>query len=237
MKKVLLGIALAMGLAFGVLPEDVKECFKGVSCPGGKPDHGVLPLDLAELSEYDAERCLNDKTGEVCYKAGRGEMRYGSAVITIYTDTNKFARQFLYLDRACDLNYAPGCIALSVLYLNRKMYAFPKHALEVSKKVCDLNDGDGCKAVGNVYDNSFGTTPKELIDYKKAVEFFKKGCDLNDGGACNNLGFAYAVGRGVKTNETQAKKFFQKSCKLGQKDGCTSLKNYTKSLKKKGKQK
>ena len=50
---------------------------------------------------------------------------------------------------------------------------------------------------------------------KKTIQLLNKSCNSGNTLACYNLAVAYEAGRDVKQNFTLAKKYYQKSCKLG----------------------
>ncbi|NPA11068.1 MAG: sel1 repeat family protein [Epsilonproteobacteria bacterium] len=59
--------------------------------------------------------------------------------------------------------------------------------------------------------------------YKKALKHFKQRCKNNDAYACGMSGYFFHKGFGVQKDAKKAMHFYQKGCKLGDKDSCTLL--------------
>ena len=59
-------------------------------------------------------------------------------------------------------------------------------------------------------------------DLEKAAEMFRKACDGDLESECYSLGVAYAQGKGVPQNNSEALKLYKKSCELTYMLGCES---------------
>ena len=104
-------------------------------------------------------------------------------------------------------------------------------AAQYYKKACDLNvanvEADGKKIVGNSCKNLAHLYYKGKgvrQNYYKFAELARRGCDLLDADSCELLGIAYSDGVGVPKSLQQAKRFFGKSCDLGNQRGCDEYK-------------
>ncbi|GAA8489888.1 hypothetical protein KKKH50_05390 [Helicobacter pylori] len=67
-----------------------------------------------------------------------------------------------YFEKACELNYAKGCVNLGSLYQgeglvigekNPRLKERLKKAVQYYSKACDLKDGEGCFLLGYIYMN------------------------------------------------------------------------------------
>lgn len=93
----------------------------------------------------------------------------------IYEDDKNYLKAKEYYEKACDMDYADGCLNLGMMYANgvgiihiiRKFFAI---------KDCDADNNKDCV----LYDeNSIEQ------DDKKAKEYLKKACDLGNKNGCN----------------------------------------------------
>ncbi len=101
-----------------------------------------------------------------------------------------FSKAKKYFEKACELNYAKGCVSLGGLYeseilvigeKNPRLKERLKKAIQYYVKACDLNDKFGCSTLGAMQ---------------------------------------YNIGKGVVKNEKQAMEKFEKACKLGKQEAC-----------------
>ncbi len=77
-----------------------------------------------------------------------------------------------YFEKACELNYAKGCVRLGGLYegenlvigeKNPRLKERLKKAIQYYVKACDLKDGEGCFLLGYIYElNGYGVVKKDL---------------------------------------------------------------------------
>lgn len=225
MKKVFLGVALAMGLAFGVLSEDVIEAIGKY----GNAWDGIETLEkrVEKYGQESAKKCL-DGDVKVCIRA-------------VHSDDKLvvFDADLPYIDKACDLGDINSCRRLGEIYMaelgyGKKVY-FPKHAVAPLEKACKAKDLRACERLGELYSNS-KLDQLGLYKPKKTIESFKKSCDSSKvdddywvrkyvSVACWNLGVSYENGKFVKANKTKAIEYYQKSCKFGYQKGCRKFRN------------
>ncbi|MCQ2665524.1 sel1 repeat family protein [Helicobacter pylori] len=96
-----------------------------------------------------------------------------------------------YFEKACNLNYAKGCVSLGGLYEgenlvigeNPRLKERLKKAIQYYSKACELEDGRGCGALGGLYEDGQGVE-KNLT---KAAQYISKACKLGDQKACEVL--------------------------------------------------
>ncbi|GAA8243165.1 hypothetical protein HpNP101_06530 [Helicobacter pylori] len=93
-----------------------------------------------------------------------------------------------YFEKACNLNYAKGCVSLGGLYegenlVIRREPRLKKRlekAIQYYSKACDLNDKFGCSKLGAMQYIGKGVVKNE----KQAMEKFEKACKLGKQEAC-----------------------------------------------------
>ncbi len=96
-----------------------------------------------------------------------------------------------YFEKACELNYAKGCVSLGSLYQgeglvigekNPRLKERLKKVVQYYSKACDLKDGEGCFLLGYIYElNGYGVIKKDL---KKAIQYYVKACELDYDWGC-----------------------------------------------------
>ena len=80
------------------------------------------------------------------------------------------------------------------------------------ESMCENEDAKSCFELGNKFEES--------KNYQKAGEFYKKACEMGFGDGCHNLGVIYYEAEGAEANKNLAKKYFGKSCELGNDEDC-----------------
>ncbi len=132
-----------------------------------------------------------------------------------------------YFEKACNLNYAKGCVSLGGLYegenlvigeKNPRLKERLKKAVQYYSKGCDLKDGEGCGFLGISYEYGYSGVVKK--DFKKAIQYYVKACELDNGNAC--LGILLRSYDG-KVNKQEAVQYYSKACELQNSMGCSSL--------------
>ncbi|QEF35667.1 sel1 repeat family protein [Helicobacter pylori] len=97
-----------------------------------------------------------------------------------------------YFEKACNLNYAKGCVSLGGLYegenlVIRREPRLKKRlekAIQYYSKACDLKDGEGCFNLGYIYElNGYGVEKNSI----KAAYFYSKACKLGFQKTCEIL--------------------------------------------------
>ncbi|NHB24110.1 sel1 repeat family protein [Helicobacter pylori] len=102
-----------------------------------------------------------------------------------------FTQAKKYFEKACNLNYAKGCVSLVGLYEGENLV---------------------------IGENPSEKLVKERL--KKAAQYYSKACDLKNDFGCSTLGAMQYIGKGVVKNEKQAAEKFEKACQLGHKEAC-----------------
>ncbi len=111
-----------------------------------------------------------------------------------------------YFEKACNLNYAKGCVSLGGLYEgenlvigeeNPRLKERLKKAIQYYSKACDLKDKFGCSKLGAMQYIGKGVVKNE----KQAMEKFEKACKLGKQEACEMVTY-----KGL--------------CELGHKEAC-----------------
>jgi len=77
-------------------------------------------------------------------------------------------------------------------------------------------DGDRTKSTVKAEHNGFEC---EYGDFDQCLEQ----CEIGNGDSCSNLGIMYVNGVGVKRDEVEAGKLYQKACDLSSPKGCYAL--------------
>ncbi|BAW63779.1 tetratricopeptide repeat protein [Helicobacter pylori] len=94
-----------------------------------------------------------------------------------------------YFEKACELNYAKGCVNLGSLYQgeglvigekNPRLKERLKKAVQYYSKACDLNDYHGCSTLGAMQYQGKIVVKNE----KQAMKKFEKACKLGYKEAC-----------------------------------------------------
>ena len=129
-----------------------------------------------------------------------------------------------YLQKGCDLNNKIACRYLGAMSWNKGDASIQQleQAKVFMEKGCDLGDGIACGYLSVIYndiDEANGQTSIPVKTMERNKHFLIKACDLNDGLSCFLLGGIYEV----KRDFAQAKKVYQRGCKLHDKDSCDAL--------------
>ena len=109
-----------------------------------------------------------------------------------------------------------GIIYIEDLYLDRLLaeaIEFEKNdktseALDIHLKLCRKDKGIACEKVGDLVAD---------IKNEKGRKYWNKACNLDEGGACYKLGQFWTD----QANPGNAKRFYEKACKLDVKDACS----------------
>ena len=90
----------------------------------------------------------------------------------------------VYYGKACDLNYAKGCIGLGNLYyLGQGVEQDYSKAKVYFTKACELANSDGCNYLGDLYYTD------QWLEYNasSAELYYDKSCTLGNKKGCGNL--------------------------------------------------
>ena len=114
---------------------------------------------------------------------------------------------------ACSLGHKEACKSLGLIYEKKQDGAL---ALEFYNRACELEDSDSCLLYARLLDVG------KIVKYnqKGALAALSRACELLNAKACQLLAQNHE-----KTNKELAKRFFAKSCELGEKSACASYKN------------
>jgi TPR repeat protein len=86
---------------------------------------------------------------------------------------------------------------------------------------CLKDDANRCTMLGIAHQSGVNGVPKSEAC---ATALFKRACDGNDRQGCQMLGNAYAYGLGVKRDDGEAARSFEKACALGEPLSCEAAK-------------
>ncbi|GAA9632607.1 Sel1-like repeat protein HcpC [Helicobacter pylori] len=128
-----------------------------------------------------------------------------------------------YFEKACELNYAKGCVSLGGLYegenlvigeKNPRLKERFKKAIQYYVKACELDNGNACLGILlRSYDGK--------VNKQEAVQYLSKACESNSGEGCYELGVFY---QGEKDKDLKkAVQYYSKACELQNSMGCSSL--------------
>ncbi|WP_187906545.1 tetratricopeptide repeat protein [Helicobacter pylori] len=125
-----------------------------------------------------------------------------------------------YFEKACELNYAKGCVSLGGLYegenlvigeKNPRLKERLKKAAQYYSKACELDDAGECVILS--------TRGDELANKQEVFQYLSKACELNSGSGCFMLGGLYHDREDLK----KAIQYYSKACDLNDKFGCYTL--------------
>ncbi|WP_341467093.1 tetratricopeptide repeat protein [Helicobacter pylori] len=123
-----------------------------------------------------------------------------------------------YFEKACNLNYAKGCVSLGGLYegenlvigeKNPRLKERLKKAIQYYAKACELDNAGGCVILS--------TRGDELANKQEVFQYLSKACELNSGSGCLMLGGLY------EKDFKKATQYYSKACDLNDKFGCSTL--------------
>ena len=141
-----------------------------------------------------------------------------------FSNNKNSAARDKYLQKACNLNDKLSCRFLGLIYWNGGKTS--KQNLEQAKalmeKGCDLGEGAACGDLAAIYsdlEKANGYITDSIEVFQRNQQLLTKACDLNDGLSCFLLGGIYEI----KRDFAQAKKVYQRGCKLHDKDSCDAL--------------
>ncbi|GAA8220089.1 hypothetical protein HpKG35_01130 [Helicobacter pylori] len=107
-----------------------------------------------------------------------------------------------YFEKACELNYAKGCVSLGGLYegenlvigeKNPRLKERLKKAVQYYSKACELQNSMGCSSLGDMH-----YIGESVVKNKKqAMEKFEKACELGYKQACKTVSYQTLCEQGV----------------------------------------
>ena len=129
------------------------------------------------------------------------------------TDVNVITAK---LNACCERKNAVCCGSMGKMYSRGKVLKLDRpKGYALMEKACGLGDGTACA--------SPGLEQMRKRDYKRARELFTLGCDKESKHACGLLGVLHRDGKGTPRDTAQARKFFDKACRLGADASCKAL--------------
>ncbi|MGL2411519.1 tetratricopeptide repeat protein [Helicobacter pylori] len=124
-----------------------------------------------------------------------------------------------YFEKACNLNYAKGCVSLGGLYEgknlvigeeNPRLKERLKKAIQYYVKACELDNGNACLGILlRSYDGK--------VNKQEVFQYLSKACELNSGSGCLMLGGLY------RKDFKKAAQYYSKACDLNDEFGCSTL--------------
>ena len=94
----------------------------------------------------------------------------------------------------------------------------PAGSTKAYARSCELGANNGC------FNTGFDYTHQQPPDNVKALRYFKLACDNDHAAACNEIGRIVGTGDGgQKVDFAVANEMFEKSCNLGDAQGCANL--------------
>ena len=206
-----------------------QELFKKV-CDAGLGDGCVNFAEMCNKEEKPSVGC--EPKIAMLEKACNSKQRYakGCYILSFFyqegqgvkRDHGKAAE---LNQRACDADLGVACVNLGFAYQHgRGVTQNHPYALNSYQKACNLGVARGCNNLGDLYKDGKGAAQ----NFAKAVELFNAACHSKqepDHHSCYSLGKLYFKGEGVEKNTQNALKLFDRACKLGNKNGCESLKS------------
>jgi len=129
-----------------------------------------------------------------------------------------YDKAFKYYKIACDNNNSVACSNISGLIVSKKIKnAKLGDAKFYAKKAMQIDPKNS-----SAY-NDLGIYYNKIYNYELAFKNYKIACDMNNSWGCSNLAWFYSNGKYVAKDKAIALKYYEKSCKLGNKESCEKL--------------
>jgi len=132
-----------------------------------------------------------------------------------YDDPKQLAKAAASYEKACSLNYDPGCLNEGWMLLDGK--GAPRdtdRAVSDFKLSCNHGNAAGCSALGY----ALVGLAKNEAEETKGLEWLTSGCEHDDGFGCFVLANQEAKKQRELTRE--ARTHYEKACRLGIKQAC-----------------
>lgn len=121
-----------------------------------------------------------------------------------------------HLQAGCDQNIADNCGVLGkIISRGKGVKKDPVKGKKIMEKGCNLGDASSCA--------SPGMRDLKAKKFASAKSFFEKGCKGDAKMSCAMLGVMHRDGKGTPRSVAQARKFMNKSCRLGYKSACRAV--------------
>lgn len=123
------------------------------------------------------------------------------------------------LNKACDFDYAAGCVQVGDLFINRKKGPVKENrkiAAEAYQKACKLDARYGCYELAELHQED---KLEESSDEKAAI-FFQKTCNIDPTRGCFEAAELMASGK-VNAREGEIESLYNIACEHGNSVACT----------------
>lgn len=193
--------------------------------------------DIIKAIDFYKKACdAEDFSPRACQNLGDLHIDYGKGKQVFPNDPRLNLKKdritaMEYYERACNAatpEAAYGCGPLGLIYLQGNDPRIEKNiakAAELLHKGCDGTDyvdRNGCVNLALLY--LYNHKPFVEQNFDKAVQLFERACDYNSDVGCQNLGSLYLEGKVVEKDESKSKRYYYKSCRLGNERICNYLK-------------
>ena len=185
----------------------------------------IAEQNQIETLKTTAQKECDKNIAMACYKMGEIEW-FNARNIKDNAAKEKakafYQKAFHLFEKSCNKNNFTDCVNLAQYYSGgvpgSDIKGNRQKTFELSEKACNGDIAHACLNAGRMYGKLNADKDSPEID-KKVLEYVEKGCTLNDAEICYFVGLQYAGNK--KTEQKQkdkALKFFEKSCKLYQKN-------------------
>jgi TPR repeat protein len=121
-------------------------------------------------------------------------------------------------DKACSMNNKIACSNLAALYKETHEYT---KAYNYFIKACNMASAEACNAASMMIYRKLLTVKNPD---QRMFKLDSNSCEMNNATGCANVAYNYEKGIGTAPDRAKAKKFYQKSCKLGNQNSCKKVK-------------
>lgn len=185
------------------------------------------------------KKYCNEGDSKACFDLGNiyNGMRWG-------IDQN-YTMMMHYYTKSCEYGNGFACNELGAAYkrgrgINKDKAKSKKYydkALVLYEEECENNIAKSCANLGMIYlVEMYGTNDDESKStkyLKKAFDLYEADCHHNNAEGCYQIGLSYLLGKSVINivkDRGLAKKFFDKSCKLGESSACLKAEDIANKL-------
>ncbi len=178
------------------------------------------PESCNNLAYYINEKEKDySKAYENLYKACTMEFPVSCVHLGFYHTQGLFVEKnlrlgFNYHKKSCKLNKSL-CFKLGNYYYDIDI----SKAKEILDIGCKANKGNSCYRLATIYKKRSDDKNMKLF-FEKSIQLLEKECSKNILNSCLTLGYAYYSGVGVIKDNKKSKKYYTKSCNLGDTKSC-----------------
>ena len=122
-----------------------------------------------------------------------------------------------FYERACDAEVLEACNSLGRLYEQGRGVEVDEFAAARLYMRAARSDPRGMYNLGRFYERGRGPIPEKV---ERAAELYERACEANLPEACFSLAARLARGGEALTDPVRAQALFERSCQLGQREGC-----------------